>query len=102
MLNQLQEELKLAMKGGDKATMLGLRNIIGKLKAAQIDKREPLIEDETMKILKSAAKQLKESVEQYNKRLLPVSINWQFNSYIHNDVFSTSYRNLICVSMILN
>ncbi len=67
MLNQLQEELKIAMKGGDKATMTGLRNIIGKLKAAQIDKGESLNEEESMKILKSAAKQFKESVEQYNK-----------------------------------
>ena len=67
MLNQLQEELKTAMKGGDKAAMTGLRNIIGKLKAAQIDKGESLNEEESMKILKSTAKQFKESVEQYNK-----------------------------------
>ena len=67
MLNQLQEELKTAMKSGDKAVMTGLRNIIGKLKAAQIDKGESLNEEESMKILKSTAKQLKESVEQYNK-----------------------------------
>ena len=67
MLNQLQDELKIAMKAGDKATMTGLRNIIGKLKASQIDKGEPLIKEETLKILKSAAKQLRESVEQYKK-----------------------------------
>jgi len=47
--------------------MIGLRNIIGKLKASQIDKGEPLIKEETLKILKSAAKQLRESVEQYKK-----------------------------------
>ena len=67
MLNQLQEELKVAMKGGDKSAMIGLRNIIGKLKSAQIDKGDSLNEEETMKTLKSTAKQLKESVEQYNK-----------------------------------
>ena len=67
MLNKLQEELKTAIKGGDRAAMTGLRNIIGKLKAAQIDKGESLNEEESMKILKSTAKQLKESVEQYNK-----------------------------------
>ena len=67
MLNQLQEELIMAIKAGDKATMTGLRNIIGKLKASQIDKGEPLIKEETLKILKSAAKQLRESVEQYKK-----------------------------------
>ena len=67
MLDHLQDELKIAMKAGDKATMTGLRNIIGKLKASQIDKGEPLIKEETLKILKSAAKQLRESVEQYKK-----------------------------------
>ena len=67
MLNQLQDELKIAMKTGDKAAMTGLRNIIGKLKISQIDKGEPLIKEEALKILKSAAKQLRESVEQYKK-----------------------------------
>ena len=55
------------MKVGDKPRMTGLRNIIGKLKASQIDKGEELTGDESLKILKSAAKQLKESVEQYKK-----------------------------------
>jgi uncharacterized protein YqeY len=67
MLDQLQEELISAMKAGDKLRMTGLRNIIGKLKASQIDKGEELAGDESLKILKSAAKQLKESVEQYQK-----------------------------------
>lgn len=67
MLGQLQEELISAMKTGDKPRMTGLRNIIGKLKASQIDKGEELAGDESLKILKSAAKQLKESVEQYKK-----------------------------------
>ena len=67
MLNQLQDELIIAMKAGDKATMTGLRNIIGKLKSSQIDKGEPLTKEETLKILKSTAKQLRESIEQYNK-----------------------------------
>ena len=67
MLDQLQGELISAMKAGDKPRMTGLRNIIGKLKASQIDKGEELAGDESLKILKSAAKQLKESVEQYKK-----------------------------------
>ena len=67
MLDQLQEELISAMKAGDKPKMTGLRNIIGKLKASQIDKGEELAGDESLKILKSATKQLKESVEQYKK-----------------------------------
>ena len=67
MLNQLQEELKIAMKAGERAKMIGLRNIIGKIIAAQIDKGESLTDEEELKILKTAAKQLKESVDQYQK-----------------------------------
>jgi len=67
MLNQLQEELKIAMKAGERAKMIGLRNIIGKIKAAQIDKGESLTDEEELKILKTAAKQLKESIDQYQK-----------------------------------
>ena len=67
MLDQLQEELKIAMKAGEKAKMMGLRNIIGKIKAAQIDKGKTLTDEESSKILKIAAKQLKESIDQYQK-----------------------------------
>ena len=67
MLDQLQEELKIALKAGEKAKMMGLRNIIGKIKAAQIDKGETLTDEESLKILKTAAKQLKESLDQYRK-----------------------------------
>ena len=67
MLNQLQKELVVAMKAGEKAKMMGLRNIIGKLKSAKIDKGESLTKDESLKILKFAAKQLKESIDQYQK-----------------------------------
>jgi len=67
MLSQLQKELVVAMKAGEKAKMMGLRNIIGKLKSAKIDKGESLTNEESLKILKSIAKQLKESIDQYQK-----------------------------------
>ena len=57
MLDQLQEELKIALKAGEKAKMMGLRNIIGKIKAAQIDKGKTLTDEES----------LKESIDQYRK-----------------------------------
>tara|TARA_B100000945_G_C20195506_1_gene508904 strand:- start:106 stop:546 length:441 start_codon:yes stop_codon:yes gene_type:complete len=66
MIILLQEELKKAMKKQDKDTVLGLRNMIGKLKARQIDKGTELNDDECIKVLKSSAKQLKESINQYN------------------------------------
>ena len=67
MLDQFQEELKIALKSGERAKMMGLRNIIGKIKAAQIDKGEALTNEESSKILKTTAKQLKESIDQYQK-----------------------------------
>ena len=67
MLSILQEELKTAMKAGDKPKMTGLRNIIGKLKVRQIDKGEPLTKQESLKIIQSVAKQLKESIKQFQK-----------------------------------
>ena len=67
MLDKLQEELKIALKAGEKAKMMGLRNIICKIKATQIDKGETLTNEESLKILKTAAKQLKESIDQYQK-----------------------------------
>jgi len=67
MLSLLQEELKVAMKAKDKATLTVLRNIIGKLKAQRIDKGEDLTDQECIQILQSSVKQLKDSIEQYEK-----------------------------------
>ena len=67
MLAILQEELQVAMKAKDKAKLTGLRNIIGKLKARRIDKGEDLTGQECIQILQSSVKQLKDSIEQYEK-----------------------------------
>ena len=67
MLSLLQEDLKAAMKAQDKATLTGLRNIIGKLKAQRIDKGDDLTDQECIQILQSSVKQLKDSIEQYEK-----------------------------------
>ena len=67
MINQFQKELKHAMKSRNKETVIGMRNIIGKLKSAEIDKGCILTKDESMKILFSSVKQLKESIIQYKK-----------------------------------
>ena len=67
MLSLLQEELKAAMKDKDKATLTGLRNIIGKLKAQRIDKGEDLTDQECIQILQSSVKQLKDSIIQYEQ-----------------------------------
>lgn len=67
MLEQLQEELIAAMKTKDKATLIGLRNIIGKLKTKNIEKGTSLTNQECVQILQSLEKQLKDSILQYKK-----------------------------------
>jgi len=67
MLSLLQQELIKAMKVKDKPTIIGLRNIIGKLKLKKIEKGDDLSNDECLQILNSSAKQLKESIIQYEK-----------------------------------
>jgi len=66
MIEQITQDLKAAMKLQDKPKILGLRNLLGKLKAQQIDKGEQLSDPECIKILNSSAKQLKDSIEQYS------------------------------------
>ena len=67
MLSLLQEELVKAMKAKDRATLIGIRNMIGKLKSLQIDKGKDLTKQESIQILQSSAKQLKDSIKQYKK-----------------------------------
>ena len=49
-----------------KPKITGLRNLLGKLKAKQIDKGSSLNDNECVKILSTAAKQLKDSIKQYS------------------------------------
>ncbi len=65
MLSKLIDDMKSAMKNGNKAELSALRNIIGKIKSKQIDSGKELTENECIKILSSSAKQLKDSIEQY-------------------------------------
>ena len=66
MIELITNDLKSAMKAQDKSKIIGLRNLLGKLKAKQIDKGTNLNNDECIKILNSAAKQLKDSIKQYS------------------------------------
>ena len=67
MLSLLQEELVKAMKAKDRATLIGIRNMIGKLKSLQIDRGKDLTKQESIQILQSSAKQLNDSIIQYEK-----------------------------------
>ena len=65
MLSTLMNDMKSAMKAGEKSELGALRNLIGKVKAKQIDSGKDLTTDECIKIMASAAKQLKDSIQQY-------------------------------------
>ena len=66
MIELITSDLKSAMKSKNKAEITGLRNLLGKLKAKQIDNGKNLSSDECIKVLTSAAKQLKDSITQYS------------------------------------
>jgi len=65
MLSILMNDMKSAMKAGEKSELGALRNLIGKIKAKQIDNGKELTTDECIKVMSSSAKQLKDSIQQY-------------------------------------
>ena len=67
MIDNIKAQLKDAMISKDKIRVSALRNIIAKLKAKEIDKKESLTDIESLKVLQSMAKQLKDSIDQYTK-----------------------------------
>tara|TARA_B100002051_G_scaffold230625_1_gene228273 strand:- start:147 stop:584 length:438 start_codon:yes stop_codon:yes gene_type:complete len=67
MIDNVKVHLKNAMVNKDKNRITALRNIIAKLKAKEIEKKENLSETESLKVLQSMGKQLKESISQFTK-----------------------------------
>lgn len=65
MLSKFSEDLKTALKAHEKLKVTALRNIIAKVKAIQIDRKEQLTDADIQKILLSYSKQLKDSIDQY-------------------------------------
>lgn len=64
---QISEDLKAAMKNGDRPRMDGLRFLLAAVKNAEIDKGRSLTDDELIQLLQKEAKKRKESVEEYQK-----------------------------------
>lgn len=61
----IQEDLKAAMKGGDKARVSLIRFILAAVKRCEIDGQKSLNDDEFMAVLDKQAKQRRDSIEQY-------------------------------------
>ena len=67
MLDKLQSDLKNALKNSHKERLHALRNLISKIKSEEIEKGESLSDDECLKVCVKNAKQIKESISQFEK-----------------------------------
>ena len=98
---KIQEDMYTAMKSGEKEKANTLRNVISKLKDKQIEKREPLSDEEEIKILQTLVKQRKESIDLYEKggRRELVAIEKQemdiINSYLPKMMSEDAIKDII-------
>ena len=62
---RLEDDLKVAMRGGDTTTRDAVRYLLAAIKNAEIEHRGPLPPAEEQAVLRRVAKQLSDAVEQY-------------------------------------
>lgn len=67
LLDKLTDDMKTAMKAGDKNRLSTIRLLRGYIKNASIDQQKELNESEEIAILMSAAKKRKESIDAYSQ-----------------------------------
>ncbi len=67
LLQRIQDEMKAALKAGDKPRLSALRLMVSAIKQAQIDQRRELDEAATVAVLDRMAKQRRESIAQYEQ-----------------------------------
>lgn len=67
LFEQLTQDMKSAMKAGDRNRLSTIRLLRGALKDKAIDKRQELTDEEELAVLVSAAKKRKESIKAYTE-----------------------------------
>ena len=68
MLRQkLQDDQVIALKSGDKTKLEILRFILAQIKNKEIDKKSELNDEEALTVIKKVVKELKESIEAFDK-----------------------------------
>jgi uncharacterized protein YqeY len=67
LFNKLQEEMKAAMKSGDKDKLSTIRMLISEIKKVQIDSKKELSDEEIISIMQKYIKQRKEAYAQYEQ-----------------------------------
>ncbi len=64
---KIADDMKAAMKAGEKDRLKVLRLILAAIKQVEVDTREELTNAETLTVLEKMVKQRRDSVEQYTK-----------------------------------
>ena len=64
---RIQDEMKAAMKGGDKARLGVIRLILAAIKQREVDERIELDDEQVLLVLDKMIKQRRDSVTQYQK-----------------------------------
>jgi uncharacterized protein YqeY len=67
VIEQIDQDMKQALKAGDKERLTVLRGLKSDLKYKQIEKSDELTEDDVIGVLSSSAKKRRESIEQFQK-----------------------------------
>ena len=67
LLDEIRNKLKEAMKNSEKSTVLAIRNVLERIKKIEVDSNKELNENEIISIINKYAKQLKDSIEQFEK-----------------------------------
>lgn len=65
LLDTLNEDLKVAMRAGDKARLEVVRGLKSDIKYKEIELKHPLSEEDVVAVLSSAAKKRRDSIEQF-------------------------------------
>ena len=65
LLESIQDDLKTALKSGDKQKVQTLRYVISQIQYARIDKGEDLDDEDVLGVLSKQAKSRRESIEAY-------------------------------------
>ena len=67
LIEKIDEDIKKALKAGEKETLTALRGLKSDIKYRQIDKGEDLTDDDVIAVLNSARKKRRDSIEQFEK-----------------------------------
>lgn len=64
---RITDDMKAAMKGGDKARLATIRLILAAVKQREVDERIELTDDQLLAVLEKMVKQRRDSIEQFEK-----------------------------------